>query len=141
MARRKGWAGLGPFCVGFALLVAATLLNLAHDRMTPAEVGRLPSTLANMYEMSGKGGVTFIFVSVGLAIIVVGTMMRRGEVEPETEEHRGPVIPTPYLYPTGENAPPTASAAGMMVLQTRRYLQPQRTKSGSTGNAQTTRTP
>jgi hypothetical protein len=131
-----GWSGLGSFCTGLALIVSATILNLAHDRMTPSEIDALPLFLSDLYDFAGKLGVTLLFVGAGLVLIILGLAMRcdrllysrgpRAETEVEAE--------AVYFYTPDEQ--PDAAPGGGLVLQTRKYLRPKRSRSGSaTGKA------
>jgi hypothetical protein len=132
-----GWSGLGSFCCGLALIVSATVLNLAHDRMSPREVEALPLFLSDLYDMAGKLGVTLLLVGTGLSLILLGLALRcdtllfsrapvRTEPEPEGV----------YFYTADDQPESAVGPNGGLVLQTRKYLHPKRSKTGSTaGNA------
>ena len=69
--------GLGMFCFGMSIIIAATVLNIAHDRLSGHGLESLPPFLAHMYDMSGKLGVTVALVSAGLSIITLGFALQR----------------------------------------------------------------
>src|SRR5689334_6488749 len=56
--------GMGAFCVGIAFILAATVLNVAHDRLPQFHMDKLPLYIGALYAATGKLGVTILFVSL-----------------------------------------------------------------------------
>ena len=123
--------GLGMFCFGMSIIIAATVLNIAHDRLSGHGLESLPPFLAHLYDMSGKLGVTVALVSAGLSIITLGFALQRNrQVQVRSAN---PLARQPYFCtPEGDGAGPEVSRSGAVVLQTRKYL-PAHSLSGTIG--------
>src|SRR5689334_21788839 len=123
--------GLGTFCIGLGFIIAASLLNIAHDRFSRMEFRALPESIANLYEGVGKTGVTVILVSTGMLIIGLGFLNTSGR-ESRTGSHRSrsrAAVPgAPYFCTADENAPKTPP--GRVALETRKYVSPAAALSG-----------
>ncbi len=135
---RAGLPALGMFYCGMGVIVAATILNVAHDRLSGFGIEALPGFLANMYEMSGKLRVTVALVSAGLSIIALGFALQRNRcVQVRSSDQKNPLSRLPYFCnPEAEESTSGVSPSGTVVLQTRRYM-PQSSLSGTTGWAAT----
>lgn len=137
--RARSWVGQGAFFIGMGMIVSVTVLNVAHDRLSGVGANSLPGFLSDMYEMSGKSGVTVTFVTIGLSIILLGfALPRRREQRSSTavkaaasttESSESPLFTATTEEGEGE---PTVSG-GKMVLKTRKYLSPNSGLSGVTG--------
>jgi hypothetical protein len=121
-----GWPGLGAFCVGLALIIAATVLNVAHDRLPASYIKSLPDWLGVLYKASGKFGVTLVMVSLGLVVLVLGAIYHgraRPLKESEEPDPASLVKTSVPLFSGGTEATPEPThAGGRMVLVTRKYL-------------------
>lgn len=122
--------GLGMFCCGMSVIVAATVLNVAHDRLSGNGLEALPPFLANMYDMSGKSRVTLALVTAGLSIILMGSALQR--TRRTQRRTANSLAGQPYFSPSDE-AEPGVSNSGAVVLRTWKYLTPQHSLSGTTG--------
>ncbi len=133
-ARTHSSAGMGLFACGLCIIIAAALLNIAHDRLSGSGVEALPPFLAHMYEASGKFGVTVVFVAAGMSVILLGTVVERNRRAQRTSTTpANPLASVPYFCTsTSEDADQGVSPGGMVVLQTRKYL-PASSLSGTTG--------
>ncbi|MCI0703820.1 MAG: hypothetical protein L0241_22400 [Planctomycetia bacterium] len=76
MSKQLGLIGRITFVAGIALIVAATAMNVALDRMTDAQVSQLPAFITDLYDTAGKLGVTLLLVGIGLAVIVFGIALQ-----------------------------------------------------------------
>jgi hypothetical protein len=113
--------GLGAYCLGLGIIVAATILNLAHDRLCERDIARLPFFLPELYDNTGKFGVTLLLTALGLSVILLGAASRR--VRAEEEKLDRPHVPSsPLFYGPGDDGPADSRPAGAVVLTTRRYL-------------------
>jgi hypothetical protein len=116
--------GLGTFCIGLAFIVAASVLNIAHDRFSRAEYSALPEGIARLYEGVGKTGVTVILVTTGVMVMLIGFLNSSGhESRTGTRGSRagGTGVPaTPYFCTGNPNAPQTPP--GRVALETRKYV-------------------
>ena len=122
--------GLGAFCCGLGIILAATILNLAHDQLSERQVSSLPGFLATMYHATGKFGVTLTLVTAGLSVILLGCVFQR------TQRARAAARATstsrvPYFYSSADSA--EGSTGSSMVLQTSKYLAMAQNLSGTTG--------
>jgi hypothetical protein len=69
-SRTRRAVNLGTFCSGLGLILTATILNVAYDRMdSPAP------HISELYETFGKFGVTLTLVCAGLSVILLGVAM------------------------------------------------------------------
>lgn len=113
--------GLGAYCLGLGIIVAATMLNLAFDRLCERDIARLPQPIPRLYDASGKTGVTLLLVAAGLSIILLAAVARRAEAEEERPDR--PYVPrAPAFYAPGDDPQAGSHPPGAVVLQTRRYL-------------------
>jgi len=117
--------GLGAFFIGFALIISAAVLNVAHDGMDPAELRELPVLLGMLYQAAGKVGVTLALVGLGLAVIALGALLNAGWLLPGWLG--GDRTPEPQSSSDYSTSPVGASAvasprAGKVVLATRKYF-------------------
>jgi hypothetical protein len=123
--RAGGWPGVGAFCVGFALIIAATVLNVAHDRLPASYIKSLPEWLSVLYKASGKFGVTLVMVSLGLAVLVLGAIYhgRSRPIKDVSDDADSTVHTSVPLYSSDpESTPAPTTTGGRMVLVTRKYL-------------------
>jgi hypothetical protein len=125
---------MGLFACGLSVIVAAALLNIAHDRLSGTGLEALPGPLASMYDASGKSGVTLVFVAAGMSIILLSVVLQRNrQAKRASNAPANPLASVPYFCtPTEEDDEQEVSPAGTMVLQTRKYL-PASSLSGTTG--------
>ncbi len=65
-----GWRGIRGFAVGMFLIVLATVLNFALDKMSPDDVASLPWYIGAAFESGGKFGVTVVLCSIGLMLML-----------------------------------------------------------------------
>jgi hypothetical protein len=123
------------FACGMGIIFAATVLNIAHDRLSGSGLERLPQPLANMYYLSGKLGVTLLFVSAGMSIIMLGILLpSRQRRRAAAAAAADPVPAAPYFCDsTTDDEGREVTPAGVVVLKTRKYLSPASNLSGSTG--------
>lgn len=136
--RQRHWAGYGAFYIGMGVIGAATVLNIAYDRLPGVGAEMMPQFLSHMYDTSGKGNVTAVFVALGLSIILLGFAMPKGGREQRTAKHaKVGSIAVPLFTAEDENGEePGVSAAGTVVLRTQKYVSPNSGLSGVTGWAQ-----
>ena len=121
--------GMGAFCVGIAFILASTVLNIAHDRLSGFNMDKLPLYIGDLYVVSGKLGVTILLVSLGILCLIVGACL--GRPTPYAAPLPDEVLPSglsqPYFV-TGQSsaaAPtPTTHSSGRIVLETWKYLTP-----------------
>ena len=116
--------GVGTFCVGFAFIISATVLNIAHDRMNQNDIDSLPFFLPSLYSVTGKIGVTLMLVTIGLAILIVGAICRHGfrfSTRVETRETTAAAADPFALAGLGSNGRPHT---GRVVLDTAKYFGP-----------------
>jgi len=134
LERARSSTGMGLFACGLSVIVAAALLNIAHDRLSGSGLEALPGPIANMYYASGKVGVTVVFVAAGMSIILLSVVLQRSRRTPQASDTpTNPVASVPYFCtPSDEDSDREVSPAGTMVLQTRKYL-PASSLSGTTG--------
>jgi hypothetical protein len=122
-ARQRGFRpGLGAFVLGISLICAASILNIAHDRIFADQTHKLPEVFAWLYQMSGKQGVTLVFAGLGVLVIVMGGVIRGMTARPAAVPDGGanPSVSVPYfITPTAESLP---DVRGGIVLETRKYL-------------------
>jgi hypothetical protein len=117
---------MGAFCVGIALILAATVLNVAHDRLPQYHMDKLPLYLGDLYAESGKLGVTILLVSLGVVCLLAGACFRRpapirlpGGAEPVPGDSQ------PYFVAGHAASTPGTHSSGRVVLETWKYLTPQ----------------
>jgi hypothetical protein len=119
--------GMGAFCVGIAFILAATVLNIAHDRLPQFHMDKLPLYIGTLYGVAGKLGVTTLFVSLGILCLIAGAIYRgtartrRAAIEAEQSLSVG--ASQPYFC-TGQAAAPTVHSSGRIVLETWKYVTP-----------------
>jgi hypothetical protein len=132
-ARPRSLAGNGMFYVGLSIIGAATVLNIAYDRLSWVGVEVMPQFLARMYDTSGKPIVTLVFVAVGLSFILMGFALPRARVEQRSSNRPQVRIAAPLFSPdTEETGDEGVTANGTVVLRTRRYVNDS-SFSGATG--------
>lgn len=119
--RARSLPGLGAYCLGLGIIVAATILNLAHDRLCERDIARLPFFLPHLYDASGKFGVTLLLTALGVSIILLGAVARRTREE-RGKGDRAHVPSVPVFYAAGEEGATDSHPPGVVVLTTRRYL-------------------
>ena len=120
--------GLGAYFCGLGLIVAATILNVAHDHLSERDIALLPLFLAPLYEATGKFGVTLTLVTIGLSVIMLGAVFQRSRrVKKGSDEYTSRA---PYFYTSSDE--PVSHSSGTLVLQTQKYLA-QANLSGTTG--------
>src|SRR4051812_42336385 len=96
--RAAGTPNLGMFACGMGIIIAATVLNIAHDRLSGSGLERLPQPLANMYYLSGKLGVTLLFASAGMSIILLGFVPPRRRKRADADaDAASPAPAAPYF--------------------------------------------
>lgn len=135
LERTRTTAGMGLFACGLSVIVAAALLNIAHDRLSGSGIEALPGPIAHMYEASGKSGVTLVFVAAGMSIILLSVVLQRNRRAPRAVEATvNPIASVPnFCTPAEEgDGDQEVSPTGAVVLQTRKYL-PASSLSGTTG--------
>jgi hypothetical protein len=140
-ARPRSRAGYGMFSIGLSFIGAATVLNIAYDRLSWVGVEVMPQFLAHMYDTSGKPIVTLVFVAVGLSFILMGFALPRGRVEQRSSNRQQVRIAAP-LYSADSDAEADeqgVTSNGTVVLRTRKYLA-DTGLSGATGWASPRRT-
>ena len=133
-SRANALAGLGAISAGLGCLLAATLLNVAHDRLGWSEGGTPPPLLDDIYAAAGKGGVTLLFSTLGVAIIALSVASRMTQVRAERRAAASasrPAPAAPYFYSESHDAP--AAPTGRMVLVTKKYLPASAALSGVPG--------
>jgi hypothetical protein len=118
--------GMGAFCVGIAFILASTVLNIAHDRLSGFNMDKLPLYIGDLYVVSGKLGVTILLVSLGVLCLILGACL--GRPVPNGEPLPGETLPSgsqPYFV-TGQSsaATPTTHSSGRIVLETWKYVTP-----------------
>src|SRR5262245_37990198 len=116
------WPGMGAFALGFGLIVSASILNIAHDRIFADQTDKLPEFLGYLYLTAGKWGVTVVFVTLGLLVLLAGVVVRRlTEQLPWADlDEADPLSGTPHFpTPSDEGAP---RKGGTVVLETRKYV-------------------
>lgn len=116
--RTRSLPGMIAYIVGLGFIVAASALNVAHDRLDEKRFAELPQPLPQLYDAGGKSGGTTLLVAVGLSILTLGVMANRSR-RALVAESDAPYPPT-YYAPL-DTASESKSARGM-VLQTRRYM-------------------
>jgi hypothetical protein len=133
--RPRSWAGYGAFYIGMGMILSASVLNVAHDRLEGLGARSLPGFLADMYELSGKSGVTITFVTIGLSIILLGFALPRRNQKSSSAKRTGAVTPTavPLFTSTEDGEEGPEVAGGKVVLRTRKFLSPNSGLSGVTG--------
>lgn len=129
--RATSLPGLGAFCCGLGIIIAATILNVAHDHLTERDIARLPFSLPLLYDAAGKFGVTLMLVTLGLAVILVGIVLNRPRRERDLDEDMS--VPRRLVYYSSSGEPQEEHTNGVLVLQTRKYLA-HANLSGRTGN-------
>jgi hypothetical protein len=116
---------MGAFCVGIAFILAATVLNVAHDRLPQFHMDKLPLYIGELYAVSGKLGVTILLVSLGVVCMIAGAFFRRPL--PYAESLPGSPVPgdsQPYFVTGQASSTPTTHSSGRVVLETWKYLTP-----------------
>jgi hypothetical protein len=128
------------FYVGLSFIGAATVLNIAYDRLSWVGVEVMPQFLAHMYDTSGKPSVTLVFVAVGLSFILMGFALPRAKVEQRSSNRAQVRIAAPLFSPdeTAEAGDQEVTPDGTVVLRTRKYVTDSRL-SGATGWSSTRR--
>src|SRR4051794_22813103 len=138
-ARPRSRAGNGMFYVGLSFIGAATVLNIAYDRLSWVGVEVMPQFLAHMYDTSGKPVVTLVFVAVGLSFILMGFALPRAKVEQRSSNRPQVRIAAPLFSPdTDEGGDEGVTSNGTVVLRTRKYVTDS-SLSGATGWSSTRR--
>jgi hypothetical protein len=126
--------GMGAFCVGIAFIMAATVLNIAHDRLPQFQMDKLPLYIGSLYAETGKMGVTLVFVSLGVLCLIAGAMYRgrpariRGALGEEQALATG--ASQPYFC-TGQQSGATTHSSGRIVLETWKYVTPPAGQAGT----------
>lgn len=132
-ARPRSRAGNGMFYVGLSFIGAATVLNIAYDRLSWVGVEVMPQFLAHMYDTSGKPVVTLVFVAVGLSFILMGFALPRAKVEQRSSNRKQVQIAAPlYSADADEAGDEGVTSNGTVVLRTRKYVNDS-SLSGATG--------
>jgi hypothetical protein len=136
-ARRKPFGGLpgqGLFYCGLAFIIAPAILNIAHDRLSGRGLEALPPFLEEMYNASGKLGVTAALVAAGLSMILFSFVLQRNNCNPHPNNDPKPVGDMPYFQASTEDDNGTGvTSSGQVILQTRKYLPQRSVLSGLTG--------
>jgi len=128
------------FFVGLSFIGAATVLNIAYDRLSWVGVEVMPQFLAHMYDTSGKPIVTLVFVAVGLSFILMGFALPRAQVEQRSSKRPQVQIAAPLFSPDADEAAEEGvTSNGTVVLRTRKYVTDS-SLSGATGWAAPRRT-
>jgi hypothetical protein len=115
------------FWIGMGFILAAPLLNFAYDRMTKARIGGdgsevLPESLAALYNLGGKLGVTLSLVLIGLTILGSGALWQRMKRQ-RAEALRAAEDAAQDPFHTGsDSSEQGAPLHGQLVLQTRKYF-------------------
>ena len=120
---------MGLFYCGMGIIIASTILNIAHDRLSGRGLEILPPFLENMYTLGGKLGVTATLVSAGLSFILLGLAMQRHIKAKRARAAAASLGNMPYFTPDDANG---ESPPGTMTLRTWKYLPPP-SLSGTTG--------
>ncbi|HVL13110.1 MAG TPA: hypothetical protein VM529_11125 [Gemmata sp.] len=118
---------MGAFCVGIAFIAAATVLNIAHDRMSGFRFETLPLFIGTLYAASGKLGVTILLVSLGMMSLVLGLCLRKREpISVADALGHGPSVADsrPYFYTSQSSSDAGTRSSGRMVLETWKYVTP-----------------
>ena len=132
--RPRSWTGYGAFYVGMGMILSVTVLNVAHDRLEGLGAKSLPGFLRDMYELSGKSGVTLTFVTIGLSIILLGFALPRRERKSSSPTRAVAATAVPlFTAPTEDGQEEPEVAGGKVVLKTRKFLSPNSGLSGVTG--------
>lgn len=119
--RTRVSAGSGLFVCGMSIIVAATVLNIAYDRLSSRGLATVAPFLASMYDDSGKTGVTSVLVAAGLSLILLNFVAQRNLRMPRSSSdlaNTRSVMPYSPASPSG----PEVSPSGTFILKTRRYL-------------------
>lgn len=139
-ARPRQRTSYGAFFIGLSFIGAATVLNIAYDRLSWVGVEVMPQFLSHMYDVSGKAGVTLVFVAVGLSFILMGFALPRGASEQRSSNRPQIRVAVPLFSPETEGATEDGvTSNGTVVLRTRKYLADS-SLSGATGWAPPRRT-
>lgn len=117
-------AGLGLFVCGMSIIIAATVLNIAYDRLSGQGLAAIAPFLATLYDGSGKAGMTSILVAAGLSIIILSFVVQRNRRT--SWERNGLANPLPGLadfdIPPADTSTQEVSPTGSVILQTKKYL-------------------
>lgn len=138
-ARPRSRAGNGMFYVGLSFIGAATVLNIAYDRLSWVGVEVMPQFLAHMYDTSGKPVVTLVFVAIGLSFILMGFALPRAKVEQRSSNRPKVKIAAPLYSADSDENDEGVTSNGTVVLRTRKYVN-DTGLSGATGWAAPRRT-
>ena len=136
---RAGWPGLGAFCVGIAFIVAATVLNVAHDRLSGFKLDTLPLYIGTLYAVSGKLGVTILLVTLGMIFLLASACFRPHRPLSLSSASGGmatvadsqPFFCTGHQPSSSGASGATTHSSGRVVLETWKYLTP---PNGTTNN-------
>jgi hypothetical protein len=119
--------GAGAFISGLAFIVAATVLNVAHDRMPTQDykLETLPLYVGTLYATTGKMGVTLALVAIGMVCVMLGLRFYGRPVLPgDSPVSSGSSTgSSPALY-TASGPTHAVPGGGRVVLETWKYVAP-----------------
>jgi hypothetical protein len=122
--------GAGAVVSGLAFLVAATVLNIAHDRMPDQnyKMETLPFYIGTLYATTGKTGVTLLLVTIGMASLLLGLRFygrdSRGAAPADSPLSRGSSTGSSSALYTASQQANAAPVGGRIVLETWKYVTP-----------------
>ena len=117
---------MGSFCAGIAFILAATVLNIAHDNIAGFELETLPFYVGTLYATMGKVGVTLLLVTIGMVCLLLGARVSMNQpraansaLAPGSASGLG----STYLN-TARPSSSTPSLTGRVSLETWKYVAP-----------------
>ena len=130
-ARSGHTLSAGAVFSGLAFIIAATVLNIAHDRIQEQnyKFETLPFYIGTLYATTGKLGVTLLLVTIGMVCLLLG-LRRYGRVPLPLDD--SPLSPlargsstgsSSALYTASQHAT-AAPVGGRVVLETWKYVTP-----------------
>ena len=119
--------GTGAFASGIAFIVAATVLNIAHDHISGFELETLPFYVGTLYATTGKIGVTLLLVTLGMVCLLLGARVSARRVGDRDALSSAQYWTTPsgttYLSSPGRTGC-SRGATGRVALETWKYVAP-----------------
>jgi hypothetical protein len=115
-------AGSGLFVCGMSIIIAATVLNIAYDRLSSQGLATVAPFLASMYDGSGKSGVTSVLVAAGLSLILLSFVAQRNRWTSRPSSDLANMRSVMPYSPAAGPSSPEVSPSGTFILKTSRYL-------------------
>jgi hypothetical protein len=119
--------GAGAVVAGLAFIVAAIVLNIAHDRIQGQDYKfeTLPFYVGTLYATTGKTGVTLALVTIGMASLLLGLRFsNRGSAPADSPLSRGSSTGSSSALYTGSQQATATAVGGRIVLETWKYVTP-----------------